>query len=495
MSAIGIRITTDSKANIQDNIISNIFTDGTPGTGTTVAISVSSQPFSIPQQELTIKGNSISNLETDGDSDAAPPAHFRIVKPFSASSASGTTPDGGPITIESNTFTADDPQESYVVSLRRTSQTSDIDLTSVLSSNTFAPTAQFLEDQPNSLGGVPPFTKDVIVPTQTQGFPIKVTGNQDCFAGTTLIAKYEVDNSGEYVFEKPTGNKNIVSIDETSTLTSGSWESDTPIRTVIVKGGNFSSQDLADPNSDAVYSGTFSNVDLPDAGQSGSPPDISNIKFCGSTTCESATFTENFNEQDQLLTLTITNNDGIKEIFFSSLVNYEVSNPSGDFVESSQDTWTLNNGGSFPATATFELQAIPPDGAEPGQEFTASYFAEVTSDCDGDDFVTFLDPPHIFETPTASSGPAGLQGNYPNPFRDQTTINFTLPEAGEVTVSVYDISGRKVATLVNQSLTAGAHQVQWNGRSSSGQALASGVYFYRIDAGTFQDVRRLTIVR
>ena len=107
--------------------------------------------------------------------------------------------------------------------------------------------------------------------------------------------------------------------------------------------------------------------------------------------------------------------------------------------------------------------------------------------------MTFLDPPHEFSKIAADH--FALDGNYPNPFRDQTMIHFTLSEASEVTVSVYDVMGRQVATLVNQSLTAGSHEMQWNGRSSSGQPLSSGVYFYRIEAGEYSQTRRMTIVR
>lgn len=88
-----------------------------------------------------------------------------------------------------------------------------------------------------------------------------------------------------------------------------------------------------------------------------------------------------------------------------------------------------------------------------------------------------------------------FEGNYPNPFHGQTTLRFALPEATEVTLSVYDVRGRKVATLVEEELPAGTHDITWQGRGRNGQALASGLYFARLDAGEHTALRRLTLVR
>lgn len=70
-----------------------------------------------------------------------------------------------------------------------------------------------------------------------------------------------------------------------------------------------------------------------------------------------------------------------------------------------------------------------------------------------------------------------LQQNYPNPFNPSTTISYSLPVAAEVTLTVFDVLGRKVAELVNRRVEAGSHSVQFDG-----SGLASGVYLYRLDA-------------
>ena len=88
-----------------------------------------------------------------------------------------------------------------------------------------------------------------------------------------------------------------------------------------------------------------------------------------------------------------------------------------------------------------------------------------------------------------------LDQNYPNPFTGRTTIRYSLPEAAEVELIVYDVLGRQVRRLVDERKRAGNHEVVWNGRDVSGNPLASGVYFYRLKAGEFADTRSVRIVR
>jgi len=88
-----------------------------------------------------------------------------------------------------------------------------------------------------------------------------------------------------------------------------------------------------------------------------------------------------------------------------------------------------------------------------------------------------------------------LAQNFPNPFNPSTTIRFTLPEAGHVTLAVYDINGRLVRILMGRSLAAGPHSVVWDGRDSNGREVASGVYIYRLAARQGVVTRRMTLVR
>jgi PKD repeat protein len=74
-----------------------------------------------------------------------------------------------------------------------------------------------------------------------------------------------------------------------------------------------------------------------------------------------------------------------------------------------------------------------------------------------------------------------LNQNQPNPFNPATTISFALPEAGHVTLRVYDAQGHLVRTLVNEDRAADFHSVEWDGRDDAGASLGSGVYLYRLE--------------
>ncbi|HCV42689.1 MAG TPA: hypothetical protein DGH68_04330, partial [Bacteroidetes bacterium] len=94
-----------------------------------------------------------------------------------------------------------------------------------------------------------------------------------------------------------------------------------------------------------------------------------------------------------------------------------------------------------------------------------------------------------------------LLQNYPNPFNPSTRIEYTLSVESGVAIKVYNILGQEVATLVNEQQSGGRHVVEWNGRSTNGLAVSSGVYFYRIEArqldGQFQyaSVKKMVLMK
>ncbi len=88
-----------------------------------------------------------------------------------------------------------------------------------------------------------------------------------------------------------------------------------------------------------------------------------------------------------------------------------------------------------------------------------------------------------------------LSQNYPNPFTAPTRIAFALPEGQPVRLAVYDVLGREVAVLVDEELPAGRYEAVWDGHSVSGGEMASGAYFYRIEAGTFSATRQMTLLK
>ncbi len=86
-------------------------------------------------------------------------------------------------------------------------------------------------------------------------------------------------------------------------------------------------------------------------------------------------------------------------------------------------------------------------------------------------------------------------GNYPNPFNPSTTIAFTLPNASDVEVAVYNVLGQQVRSLVDQHMTAGEHSVVWDGRADNGSQLSSGVYFYRITADNVDVTKKMMMLK
>jgi hypothetical protein len=88
-----------------------------------------------------------------------------------------------------------------------------------------------------------------------------------------------------------------------------------------------------------------------------------------------------------------------------------------------------------------------------------------------------------------------LRQNYPNPFNPTTEISFRLPDASDVSLDVFNITGQVVTTLVDGNLEAGEHTVVWDGRDAAGSLTASGVYFYRVQAGEYSDVRKMVLLK
>ena len=92
-------------------------------------------------------------------------------------------------------------------------------------------------------------------------------------------------------------------------------------------------------------------------------------------------------------------------------------------------------------------------------------------------------------------GEFALKQNYPNPFNPTTQIQFDVPVASKVQLTVYNVLGQKVTTLVNEFKQAGAHTVTWNSTNSDGQSVSSGVYFYRVVADNFVKTRKMMLLK
>jgi len=88
-----------------------------------------------------------------------------------------------------------------------------------------------------------------------------------------------------------------------------------------------------------------------------------------------------------------------------------------------------------------------------------------------------------------------LLQNYPNPFNPVTAIKFDLAEASDVNLVIYDLLGHEVATLVNDRLNAGYHNVVWNGTDSFGKPVSTGMYIYRVTAGDLTSSKKMLLLK
>jgi hypothetical protein len=88
-----------------------------------------------------------------------------------------------------------------------------------------------------------------------------------------------------------------------------------------------------------------------------------------------------------------------------------------------------------------------------------------------------------------------LHQNYPNPFNPNTTISYDLPVSSNIKIEIFDILGQKVVTLSDNYQIAGSHQVVWNGRDGVGNAVTSGVYFYRLTTPQFTQVKKMMLMK
>jgi len=87
-----------------------------------------------------------------------------------------------------------------------------------------------------------------------------------------------------------------------------------------------------------------------------------------------------------------------------------------------------------------------------------------------------------------------ISQNYPNPFNPSTKISFALPHRENVKLKIYNLLGEEIVMLFNDILEAGNYQVEWNGENKDHQRVATGIYFYRIEAGKYSDVKKMLLI-
>ena len=154
-------------------------------------------------------------------------------------------------------------------------------------------------------------------------------------------------------------------------------------------------------------------------------------------------------------------------------------NPQGGTIWLSDDLvdWQNYTGNlSFPTWITYSLVAHDGwffKGGGPNTEYRAPQPAVVAVDG------------------SAANGSALVLAAHPNPFHPRTTLGFEVPQSGHVRVSIHDVTGRLVRTLVNEPRSAGRHSVSWEGRDELDRVVAPGVYLYRIEVGNVVATQRI----
>ena len=88
-----------------------------------------------------------------------------------------------------------------------------------------------------------------------------------------------------------------------------------------------------------------------------------------------------------------------------------------------------------------------------------------------------------------------LHHNYPNPFNPVTTLRYDIPENSHVNVTIYDMLGRQVKTLINQAQDAGYRSVIWNATNDYGKPVSAGIYLYQIQAGEYMQTKKMVLLK
>ena len=88
-----------------------------------------------------------------------------------------------------------------------------------------------------------------------------------------------------------------------------------------------------------------------------------------------------------------------------------------------------------------------------------------------------------------------LAQNYPNPFNPETSIRFRVPQKTHLTLTIFNILGQKIRTLLDRQIDGGSHTIRWNGKDDKGLPVSSGIYLYRIETESFSQVRKMSLIR
>jgi len=181
--------------------------------------------------------------------------------------------------------------------------------------------------------------------------------------------------------------------------------------------------------------------------------------------------------------------------------NVSYTDYTADYISVPADSYVIDILAAGAETPLVSFDAdVSPLGGSTGI-ILASGFLDPSANNDGPAFgvIVVLTDGSVVELGMATSsedlasdrpGQFELNQNYPNPFNPTTAISYTLPEASDVRIDVFNVTGQQIATIVDTRQSAGQYTVQFDA-----SALSSGVYLYRIQADNFSQTRRMTLIK
>lgn len=166
---------------------------------------------------------------------------------------------------------------------------------------------------------------------------------------------------------------------------------------------------------------------------------------------------------------------------------------AGDGVEGDlvHVTYTLNDGETLPDEVTFYLGLAN----LPGTSMDPELLNVVCGYPDESNPVVVSTEALAIDDNSTIPEQYALHQNYPNPFNPSTQIQYALPKESRVVISIYDLTGRKVRTLVNGIQSAGYRTVSWNATNEMGRPVSAGMYIYSIQAGDFIQNRKMVLMK
>jgi hypothetical protein len=164
--------------------------------------------------------------------------------------------------------------------------------------------------------------------------------------------------------------------------------------------------------------------------------------------------------------------------------------PDAPWLSESPRYGVLAPDSSVNITVTFDAGSLQPNSINRADIHLIATHPDVSGDIIVPAILNVRPTTGIEETSPAIPTQFSLEQNYPNPFNPVTNFQFTVPHSSFTILMVYDLLGREIATLVNEVKQPGTYTVQFDG-----SGLASGIYFYRLDAGRFNKIQKMILMK